>query len=182
MLAIVRAECFINSLCHRVHQIIIMYYDREVALFIIDYLVPSGDKQCNKNVTTDRATVAIIPRHRYRVVCALSISLDLVPRGEGMNYLDILFHLFVCLFLFSFPSIRTSVDLYLAHRYHDKSPLSINFPLSLLPMTSSSTQQRQLSRILNRRINRRVRQPILTSNCCQSKVDGHKRQNVSFII
>lgn len=31
-------------------------------------------------------TVAIISRHRYRVVYALSIFHDLVPRDQGMNY------------------------------------------------------------------------------------------------
>lgn len=83
-----------------VREIIATNYKREAALFIIDRLMSRDDKQCNKNVTTDHATVAIVPRHRYRVVCVLSIFLDLVPRGEGMNYLNILFRPFVCLFLF----------------------------------------------------------------------------------
>jgi len=115
--------------------------------FIIGCLMPCDDKQCNKNVTTDRATVAIIPRHRYRVVCVLSIFLDLVPRGEGINYLDTLFRPSVSFFPFSF--VRASADLHSAPRYHEGPTFSINFPLSLLPVTSS-TQQRQLSRILNR--------------------------------
>lgn len=88
--AVVWAECFMNSLCHsRACEIIITNCIEKH--FIIRHLMSRGDKRCNKNVTTDRATIAIIPRHRYWVVCALSIFLDLVSRGEGMNYLDILF-------------------------------------------------------------------------------------------
>lgn len=117
-----------NRLCHsRACEINITNCDREVMLFIIRCLMSRGDKRRNKNVTTDRATVAIIPRHRYRVVCALSIFLDLVPRGEGMNYLDILF-----------SPIRPSPSLpFLPHVHRrlisssqvsrDKSTFSINF-------------------------------------------------------
>lgn len=99
---------------------------------------------------TGHATVAIIPRHRYRVVCALSIFLDLVPRGKGMNYLDTLFRPFASLFLSlsPFPSPSLSVftsrlrveytDLYIQRaNIYDRWTYSI-FHCRLSPIFSSA--------------------------------------------
>lgn len=60
------------------------------ATFFISLLTPCDDKRYAIRMSH---WPCYHSRHRYRVVCALSIFLDLVPHDEGMNYLDTFFRL-----------------------------------------------------------------------------------------
>lgn len=147
-----------NSLCHsRACEIIATNCDREVALFNIRCLMSCGDKQCKKchhrpchgRYHSAASLPSCLRSIDFPRPCATRRRHEL-PRYTLFAHSPVSFS--------SFPSACAFADLYPAHTIQvsrDKCTFSINFPLSFLPMTSS-TQQRQLSRILNRRINRRM--------------------------
>lgn len=136
------------------------------------------------------ATVAIISRHRYRVVCALSIFLDLAPRGEGMYYLEhtpsplclslSLSRGFFLLLSFAFFASHacTYTHIYTLYR---RNEFTVIFSLSsredIFPAPTGTVVARTLSRANKIRARSVV---VLTPNCRRPKVGAREREKTHF--